>query len=306
MTAKTIMLTVFICVLFGANTVAIKFALTGLGGFTAAGIRFVLAALGIFCWARYKKIPLSLTGRQLKQVCILAAIFVVQLSCFYQGVARTTASHAVLIANLLPFFVLILAHFFIPGDSITFRKFLGIVFGFIGVFFLLLDDQNISNDIKTGDMIVLIAVVLWSSSAVYVKRIIAQYHPVQISLYPMSIATPFFFVGAFFWDTQMVATIDGTVVIAVFYQSFISASFGFIVWNSLLSRFGATALHSFLFIMPLAGVIFSVLLLDEAVTPYLTASIGFIVTGVVVVNFRRKKRRTVSAANPVKEGPGPG
>ncbi len=300
MTVKASALTIFICILFGANTVAIKFALTGLGGFTAAGIRFALAAMAIFLWAKYKKISLRLNRRQVRQVIILGAIFTVQLSCFYQGLARTTASHGVLIANALPFIVLILAHFFIPNDTITLRKALGIVFGFVGVLCLLLDDQNLTNDLRDGDVIVLFAVVLWSSSAVYVKRIIADYHPVQITLYPMSIATPFFFIAAFFWDNQMIIQIDGAVATAVFYQSFISASFGFIIWNSLLSRFGATALHSFVFIMPLAGVIFSVLLLGETVTPYLAASIGFIVTGVIVVNIHRKKRKTIPAIETMK------
>lgn len=300
MTVKASVLTVLICILFGANTVAIKFALTGLGGFTAAGIRFALAALAIYGWARFKKIPLKLTGKQLKQVGILGAIFAVQLSCFYQGLARITASHGVLIANILPFVVLILAHFFIPGDNITLKKSVGITFGFVGVLFLLLDDQNLSGDLKTGDAIVLLAVMLWSSSAVYVKTIIEDFHPVQITLYPISIATPFFFIAAFFWDSPMIIQVNGTVMTAVFYQSFISASIGFLIWNSLLARFGATSLHSFVFIMPLVGVLFSVLLLGEIVTPYLAASIGFIVAGVIIVNWHRRKRKIVSAIEPLK------
>lgn len=299
MTVKASALTILVCILFGGNTVAIKFALTGMGEFTAAGIRFAIAAMVIFCWARYKKIPLKLNRKQVRQVCILAAIFVAQLSFFYHGIALTTASHGILIGNILPFLILILAHFFIPGDEITLRKGVGITFGFIGVLFLLLDDQNLSGDLKTGDMMVLFAVILWSSSAVFAKRIIDDYHPVQITLYPMTIGTPFFFLAAFFWDTQMVTAVNGTIIAAVFYQSFVTASFGFIAWNSLLARFGATALHSFVFIMPVAGVIFSVLLLGETVTPYLTASIGFIVTGVIIVNLYRRKR-TESALDTMK------
>ncbi|MCP4671667.1 MAG: EamA/RhaT family transporter, partial [Desulfobacula sp.] len=60
LTVKAAALTVFICILFGANPVAIKFSLTGLGAFTAAGIRFTLAAVVIFIWAKVKKTPLKL------------------------------------------------------------------------------------------------------------------------------------------------------------------------------------------------------------------------------------------------------
>lgn len=290
MTVRDAALTIFICILFGGNTVAIKFALTGMGPFTAAGIRFAIAAVIIYLWAKFRQIPLKLKPGQFRQVCILGGIFVVQLSCFYQGLARTTASHGVLIGNLLPFFVLILAHIFIPGDNISPRKGIGITLGFIGVLFLLLDDQDLTLGMRNGDFIVLFAVMLWSSSAVFVKRIIAEYDPVQITFYPMALGTPFFFIAACFLDSRMVVKIDDTILAALFYQSFVSASFGFIAWNSLLQRFGATILHSFVFIMPLAGVMFSVLFLKETVTSYLAISLGFIVTGVVVVNLRRRKK----------------
>ena len=294
MSVRDVFLTSFICILFGGNTVAIKFALTGMGPFTAAGIRFAIAAVIIYFWATFKHIPMKLKPGQLRQVCILGSIFVVQLSCFYQGLARTTASHGVLIGNMLPFFVLILAHIFIPGDRITPKKGIGITLGFIGVLFLLLDDQNLTKGLKIGDFIVLFAVMLWSSSAVFVKRIIADYDPVQITFYPMAIGTPFFFIAAFFLDGPMAAKLDNTVFAALFYQSFVTASFGFIAWNTLLQRFGATRLHSFVFIMPVAGVVLSVLLLKETITPYLALSIGCIVTGVVIVNLKRKK--TVSSS----------
>jgi drug/metabolite transporter (DMT)-like permease len=290
MTVRASALTIFLCILFGANTVAIKLCLTGLGPFTAAGIRFVIAALAIYIWARLKKASLTLNREQLGQMFILAAIFVVQLSCFYLGMGRTTASHGALISNVLPFIVLVLAHFFIPGDTITLQKGIGITLGFAGVLFLFLDEQDLAGELKKGDLIILMAVILWSSSAVYVKRIISGYNVAQITLYPIVFGTPFFFAGAFLWDPQMIGDLTPTVVTSLLYQAIVSASFGFIAWNSLLQRFGATALHSFIFIMPLAGVLFGVLILGETITPHLAVSILCIVAGVIIVNLKRKKQ----------------
>ena len=290
MTVRAAALTIFLCILFGANTVAIKLCLTGLGPFTAAGIRFVIAALAIYLWARLKKASLVLSREQLGQMLILSAIFVVQLSCFYLGMGKTTASHGALISNVLPFIVLVLAHFFIPGDTITLQKGIGITLGFAGVLFLFLDEQDLAGELKKGDLIVLAAVVLWSSSAVYAKRIISGYNVAQITLYPIVFGTPFFFAGAFLWDPQMIGDLTPTVVTSLLYQAIVSASFGFIAWNSLLQRFGATALHSFIFIMPLAGVLLGVLILGETITPHLAVSILCIVAGVIIVNLKRKPR----------------
>ncbi len=291
LTVKAAALTILICILFGANPVAIKFSLTGLGAFTAVGIRFTIAAVVIFIWARVKNIPLKLNQKQLGQMVILAAVFVAQLSCFYNGLGKTTASHGVLISNVLPFIILVLAHFFIPGDTISFKKGIGIIIGFIGVLLLFFDEQDLTGDFKKGDLIVLTAIFLWGGSAVFVKRIIDEYNAIQITIYPMVFGIPFFFIGGFLWDDQMIRIINPTVINALLYQSIVTASFGFIVWNSLLQKFGATALHSFIFIMPLAGVLFGVLLLNETITPYLATSIAFIVTGVIIVNLHKKKSR---------------
>ena len=289
MTVRASALTIFICILFGANPVAIKFCLTGIGAFTAVGVRFSIAAIVIFAWSKYKKIPLALNRKQLGQVGILAVIFVVQLSCFYLGMSKTTASHGALISNILPFMVLVMAHFFIPGDTFTPKKGIGILLGFIGVCFLFFDQQDLSGDLKKGDLIILAAVFLWSSNAVFVKRIISGYNVMQITVYPMLFGVPFFFLAGFLWDDQMVRMVNPTIIKAVLYQAIVTASFGFITWNSLLQRFGATTLHSFIFIMPLTGVLFGVLLLGETLTPNLVIAIIFIVAGVIIVNLRRSK-----------------
>ncbi len=285
MSLKTSFFTAFLCALFGANSVAIKICLTGIGPFTAAGLRFALAGTALLLWARIKGVPLRLKQEQYVQIFIISVAFTLQLSCFYIGINRTTASHAVLIANLVPFVVMILAHFFIPGDVITKKKIIGIVLGFIGVFFLFYDKAGAGAGSRTGDIIVLCAVLLWGSNAIYVKKIISGFNAMQITLYPMIFGIPLFFLGGFLWDGTMIKAMNVPVMTAVFYQSFVTAGFGFLAWNTLLKKFGATILHSFVFIMPVSGVLFSVLILGEPVTANLFASIVFIGTGISIVNW---------------------
>ncbi|MBA3009104.1 MAG: DMT family transporter [Desulfobacula sp.] len=290
MTLNASVFTVFLCLLFGGNGVAIKLGFTGLGPFTSAGIRFSMAATALFLWAWYKKIPLALDKRQWQLILIQSVLFTVQLSCFHIGLARTTASHGALISNVLPFVVLILAHFFIPGDRITLKKSMGVLLGFIGVLLLFFDAPDLNSDLQKGDMIILCAVISWSVSAVFVKRIISGFHVIQITLYPMVLGIPFLFMMGLLWDDPMVLSVTPTVVKALLYQSFVATAFGFVAWNTLLQRYGATALHSFIFIIPLSGVFLGVMVLDEPVTPYLLASVGFIVAGILVVNIRKRKK----------------
>ena len=119
----------FLCILFGANTVAVKISLTGLGVFTTAGLRFGIAAVVVTLWAFCTGKPLALTRLQAKQLAPLAVIFFFQLALFNFGQSMTTASHGTLISNILPFVVMILAHFFIPGDHVSLQKVAGLVLG---------------------------------------------------------------------------------------------------------------------------------------------------------------------------------
>lgn len=281
---KASLYTAFLCILFGGNAVAIKITLSGIGTFTNAGIRFALASTALFIWAKITRQPLYCNKKQALKLFILSLIFTIQLSCFYYGLNKTTASHGTLITNILPFIVLILAHFFIPEDRISIKKITGIFFGFMGVLVLFFDNQEVAQDMLTGDLIVACAVFFWGCSAIYTKRIIAKISVLHITLYPMMFGAPLFLAAGFFWDGQMVKSLNEGIINALVYQSFITASYGFIAWNRLLYKFGATAVHSFVFIMPVSGVFFSVLLLGEPLTFNIIISIVMIVIGMVVIN----------------------
>ena len=68
----------------------------------------------------------------------------------------------------------------------------------------------------------------------------------------------------------------------------------------MLKKYGAVALHSFVFIMPIAGVILSGLMLGEPITLSLILSLLLIVAGLLVIHV--KPRRAVSVY-PLRKSP---
>ena len=281
--------TVFLCVLFGSNAVAIKIAFGGLGVFTTAALRFGIAAVAIFLWARFTGRRIALKKGQLHQVLIFSALFTTQLALFYYGLSKSNASRGTLLANLLPFFILFLAHFFIPGDRITKRKFFGIILGFTGVVFMFLDEAAISAGLRGGDLIILVAVVIWSCATVYLKRIISSFNPIHVVMYSTMFSVPVFLVAAVLWDEAMVFQLNARVFGALIYQSLITASFGFVAWNTMLKKYGAVSLHAFVFIMPIAGVALGGLVLGEPITTKILLALVFIVSGILVVHWKARK-----------------
>ncbi|MGD9058634.1 MAG: DMT family transporter [Desulfobacterales bacterium] len=286
-------LSVFLCAVFGSNAVAIKLAFAGLGVFTTAAIRFSVAALAIFVWASATGQTIGLKKGQLHQVLILAALFAVQLSMFYFGLSKSNASRGTLIANLLPFWILFLAHFFIPGDRITGRKFLGILLGFGGVAFMFAETKGVTAGFRVAELIILLATFIWACSVIYLKRIIAGFSPFQITLYSMIFSVPIFFLEALLWDAPMVSQLDSKVIGAVLYQSLVTAAFGFVAWNTLLQKYGAVALHSFIFIMPISGVVLGGVVLGEPITLKILTALALIVAGILVVHLKPRKAEPV-------------
>jgi drug/metabolite transporter (DMT)-like permease len=276
----------FLCTLFGANAVAIKYSLTGIGAFTAAGLRFSIAAAAIYLWARFTGRPFALRKGQTSQILFVSVVFTLQLGLLYLGLGKTSASRGTLMVNLQPFFLLLLAHWFIPGDRITKKKILGLIMGAAGMVLVFSGKKGVTADVQIGDLMILTTSFLWAVNTVYTKRIIHLFSPFQMVFYPMLFCTPVFLLAGYFWDAEMIVHLDGKVVSALLYQSLATASFGFVAWSTMLLKYGAVALHSFIFIMPIAGVALGGLILGEPITWELLLALALIVSGIVIVNFR--------------------
>jgi len=279
---------IFLCVLFGANAVAIKFSLMGLGTFTAAAVRFNIAVVAIFLWTRFTRQSIRFKKGQAHQLLIISVLFAAQIGLFYVGLSKTFASRGALIVNLVPFLVLLLSHFFTQDDRITPGKLSGILMGFSGILFLFLQKRDISGELRTGDMIIFCATLLWACSGVYTKKIIQNYRPFQMVFYPLLFAVPLLYICAFLFDKPMMNAPGGGVLAAILYQGLITGSFGFVAWNVLLQRYGAVSLHTFIFIMPVVGVLLGGLMLKEPITSNILIALAFIGTGIFVTQFNKK------------------
>jgi len=277
------LLAAFLSVAFGANAVAIKMSLAGVGPFTAAGLRFLIASTTIFIWARASGRSIRVRRNHVAKLLVLWLLFFSQISLMYLGIHLTNASRATIITNLQPFFVLFLAHMMIRDDRITLRKTLGLLSGFGGVCLLFLEGEGASDRFRTGDFLMVLSTLAWAASSVYTKKVIHILSPYLVVLYTMVFSVPLFFVEGLLWDDRMIGDVNLRVVAALLYQALVAASFGFIAWNTLLQKHSAVALNSFNFLMPVAGVFLGWWLLGEPVTALVWLSLGLVTAGIVVV-----------------------
>lgn len=279
----------FLCILFGANAVAIKLSLAGLGVFTVAGVRFSMAAAAIFLWALATGQPLKIKKNQFAPLLLISVLFAVQLSLFYVGISKTHVSRGTLLVNIQPFFILFLAHLFIANDRVTKKKTFGILMGFAGIVFVFIEKKGITPEFQIGDSLILIAAFLWAANGVYTKKILERFQPFQVVLFPTILTAPFCFLEAVILDEIMITQLSPAVIGALLYQGLIGTSFGFVAWNTMLRKYGAVSVHSFIFIMPVAGVFLGGLVLGEPITSNIILALLLIVSGIFIVNFKTGK-----------------
>jgi drug/metabolite transporter (DMT)-like permease len=287
--ARGAALAVVLCLLFGSNALPIKIALFWMPPIALAAVRFTVSALVIYIYSSIVGIELSVEKGGWRHVCILGLIFGCQFSLLHVGLDNTTVSHGAILMNTQPFFVAILAHFFLIDDRLTLRKIIGIILAFIGVVFLFSKSKAGGSETLMGNAIMIVTAFLWASQTVYIKRHLDHWEPIIVVLAPMVIGVYILVIAHLAIEQGTSVVINPTIAVVIFYSAVIVAGFGYLAWTNLLLKFQASTLSTFVFLMPVSGVILGVLFMNDELTIRLIVGLVCIAVGILVVNIKSKE-----------------
>lgn len=279
---STILFVVFLFLLWGGNVVAVKVGLRGLPPLSMAALRFILAGVCLAVWMHVQSVPFRMDRRDLFHHTINGLSFTLQIGLFYLGVKHTTASHASLLINANPFFVLLLAHFFVVGDRLTPKKVMGLSLAFLGVAFLFTDRMAGSGWL--GNSLVFTSAALLGGRIVYIKRLIATMEPSQVVFWQMVVGVPLFLWASRLTEASQPWIFSLEVTVSVLFQGIVVAGFCFLASTTLLQRHNPSTLSAYSFIIPLSGVALSHLFLGDPLTRHLLLSSALVASGIVLVN----------------------
>lgn len=281
---KAVLILLLLACLWGGNAVAVKIGLIYTRPFLLAGFRFALGALVIGLWGIFSKIDLKPRRGEISSLVILSLLFAAQICTFTLGVDLTLAGRASLFINTYPFFVAILAHFFISNDRLNIRKALGLILAFLGVFAIFRDKIADGGSRATGDSLMLISGFLLGVLGVYTKKLVQRINAYKLLLWEMILALPLFFGLGMIFERSYSHIISLSLILSVMYQGIVVAGFCFVAWTLLLKRHSASKVSAFMFATPLFGVGLSSLILREPVTLYLVIGAILVASGIYVVN----------------------
>ena len=280
----------------------------GLPPMTGAWLRYVLTMVLFYLWfvgraLKGNEVNWLPTGRQTWRTLTLIAITGVlgyQLF-FMNGMRFTAAGDASLIITFNPVFTVLLAAPML-GQQITRKMFVGLFCGFIGVAVVTGWSPNTDipfEDRILGDFMILLASLNWAMTTNNTKRMMEQRNGEQkattleivvwYSLIGTVLLTPF---AA--WETWQHGIPEPTLTdwYAIIYLAAISTVLAYYWFAIGVEKLGATAAASYIFLMPVFGVLGGVILLDENIGWTLLLGFILIVIGVRVVQRESEALRT--------------
>jgi drug/metabolite transporter (DMT)-like permease len=284
--AFAIAIVVALCLCWGFNQVAIKLAIHDIPPLLQSAIRSFIAAFLVAAWARQRGIVLFKRDGTLWPGIAAGALFALEFLLIYRGLIWTTATRAVLFIYLAPFFVVIGAGWFIPGDHFHSSQWFGLLLSFIGIVIAFgLPTPAADPHQMLGDVMMVAAAAAWAATTLVIKasalnRVSAE----KTMLYQLVVSAPLLAVAALLFGEHIDAMPSALALGALAYQIVWVVSVTYVIWFALIVRYSATRLSAFTFLTPLFGVAAGYLVLDEPLTPPFAVAVALVALGLALVN----------------------
>jgi len=284
---------VLLAAIWGASFLFIRIAAPVLGPLLLITLRVLIAGLALLfyaivtrrlpsfgaTWIAYLRLGVINAGLPFA----LIAVAVVQLN----------ASMAAILNATTPLFAAIVAAVWI-NEALSFRKGLGLLLGLLGVVVLVgWSPVPLSWRVVFAVGASLLASLCYAIGGVYVKVAFGGISPLGLSigqqlaaglvLLPLGVAT-----APPTWPSS-------TVVFAVLALALLSTAIGYMIYFVLMERIGPTKTLSVTFLVPLFGVLWGALFLNEPVKNGTLAGLALILTSVVLVSERRVGLNNIQA-----------
>lgn len=276
---------VLCCMFWVLQQILVKLTLPEVPPVMQAALRCVGATLLLFVWCRWRGIALFRRDGSLWAGLLAGALFAAEFAFIYQGLLHTSASRLTVFLYTSPFWVAALVPVFVKSEHLRPLQWLGLVCAFIAVVFAL--REGMGGGSARGDLMGLLAGAFWGLTTVSIRATnLTRISPekllfYQIAFTAVSLSGVSLALGetwSFNWSRM------AWTIMAV--QAGVGAFASYLVWMWMLGRYPATKISVFVFLTPLFALLFGALLLGEAVTPTLLASLALVAAGIVLVNRR--------------------
>jgi drug/metabolite transporter (DMT)-like permease len=279
-------LMVLFCSIWGLQQVAIKVANAGISPVWQAGMRSLGATATILIWVLLRRVKLFGSDDTLWPGLLVGLLFSGEFALIFLGLDYTPASRGVIFLYTAPFFVALGARWFLPGEKIRRAQWGGMALAFVGIILLFGEHLWLPADQAwMGDLMILGAAILWAATTLAVKAsALGRSSAEKILLYQLAISAVLLPPLSLAMGEPGVFAPSPQLWANLFFQAVIVAGASYLGWFWLIRHYPATRLSSFSFLTPVMGVLASIILLDEPLTPTIFAALFLVGAGIWIAN----------------------
>lgn len=274
---------------WGGTFIATRIAAQHLEPFAGAFLRFLFASIGLLAlvWMNKKSLPRPDTTL-LRYYIILALSGIIAYNFFFFSALKILlASRASLLVALNPVMVLF-ATAMVFGEKLRWSQVAGGLLSLFGAVVVIArgDLAHIFDHFGSGEALALGCPATWAVYTLVSRQIPAGQTPLITTTFVCLIGTLGLLPLAL-WEGLPLATLPASVWLALVYLGLLGTVLGFVWYAEGIQTIGTSRTAIFNNLVPVFGVLFSVLLLHESIHWTVVAGGVLVVAGVAIINFFR-------------------
>ena len=288
-----LILVLVVMTIWGGNFIAMRTGALEIPPYYLLGLRLAVASLALVWFVKSPKgmvIPLLSIGFTL---CILHfGLALVGLQFIEAGTGALAMQASVPFAALLAWFVF--------KETFGWRRILGVIIAFIGLTVI----SGIPQLEGYLDMflVMIISALCFSIASIQIRRL-GTVNFMSVNAWICIFSTPMAFLISWIfesgqWDAFMRA--ETTTVMGILYMGLMASAVGQGIWYRLLPRYPTNQVVPFTLLVPILGIVFGIIILDETLNWELALGAATTIAGVAVIVLRGPKSVAPETA-PAKE-----
>lgn len=282
---------IFIVLLWATTPLAIKWS--------AAGSSFIFGVTARMCIGLVCLLFMLLVMRQrlvwhskARQTYFAIAVQIYgAMTAVYWAAQYIPSGWISVIFGLTPFITAVLSAIWLKERSLSWDKLLAYTMGIAGLTVMFHSALHISYNTALGVFAVLLATLLQSLSAVWVKRIHAKLPAITQVTGGMLFALPFYLISWWYIDGNIPVTLPINSSLSILYLGLIATPIGFALYYYILTHISATNVALITLISPVLALLLGHYLNKEAITMEIALGTGLILCALIMQTFAHQIRR---------------
>lgn len=290
------LLILLITSLWGYGWVPMKAGLAYMGPAMFTAFRFMVGAVTLLLIALFMRlgIPPKAYWKHLVIVGLLQTSAVFLLVMY--GLNLVDAGKSSVLLYSMPLWSSLLAIPYLK-EKLSTKQLIGLGIGMAGLLTILGWDIWFAQDrmVVLGELLIILGSVIWAIANIYFRLHLQALPKVQSSAYQMTCGAIGILIVALIMEWGEPIIINAASIYDILYSGVIASALCFTVWYVILSKIDMVKATIATLLVPIFGLLFSSLLLEEKITISIMIGAGLIIYGIIIAQTGKKRGKQLHA-----------